>query len=229
MFWAVLVAALAAYLLGNLNGSVCVSALVAHDDVRNHGSGNAGATNITRTYGKKAGLLTFFGDGLKGVVSILIACLIFGNLLPHLVTVCYLSAFICILGHVFPCFSHFRGGKGFATTALCVLVLNPIIFAILAVIFFALVAGTRYVSLGSVVTVLFYPVLLSSFDTMFSHYGVSVLFSLLIAALVTWAHRGNLKRIREGTERKFGESKANAAPPAEEVHAQNEDDEDENT
>ena len=214
------------YLLGSVNFALVVSKFFYHDDIRNHGSGNAGATNITRTYGKKAGLLTFFGDGFKGAVAILIACAVFGGTNPFLqVMSAYLCAFICILGHVFPCFSHFHGGKGFATTAICVLFLNPVIFLILAVIFFTLVIGTKYVSLGSVVTVLFYPILLSSFDSLFSHYGVSVLFSLLIAALVTWAHRGNLKRIREGTERKFGEQKHPPQPPAkEEIEEDEEDD-----
>lgn len=213
------------YLLGSVNCALVVSKVFYHDDIRNYGSGNAGATNITRSYGAKAGLLTFFGDGLKGVLSIVFACALFGGTNPFLlVTSAYLAAFICILGHIFPCFSHFRGGKGFATTAMCVLALNPMIFAILAVIFFALVAGSHYVSLGSVVSVLFYPVLLASFDNIFSHYGVSVLFSFLIAALVTWAHRGNLKRIYAGNERKFGEGKPKPEP-IEPVSEADEDDE----
>lgn len=200
---------LISYLLGSINFALVVSKLFFHDDVRKHGSGNAGATNITRTYGKKAGILTFLGDGLKGVVAIVIAGFIFGGTSTFLmVTAPYLAAFMCIVGHVFPIFAHFHGGKGFATTAMCIIVLNPFIAAILLVMFLVLVLGTKYVSLGSVVTALFYPVLLSSFDQLqLQPFGISVLFALLIAALVTWAHRGNLKRIREGTERRLGESK----------------------
>jgi glycerol-3-phosphate acyltransferase PlsY len=183
--------------------------------VRKHGSGNAGATNITRTYGKKAGILTFLGDGLKGVVSILIGCFVFGGILPDLITVAYLSAFMCIVGHVFPIFAHFQGGKGFATTVMCILVLNPVISVILLAVFLIIALGTKYISLGSVVTALCYPVFLSMFDRLQSPpYGVNVLFAFLIGALVTWAHRGNLKRIREGTERRIGERRP-SAPTAE--------------
>ncbi|MBR6728246.1 MAG: glycerol-3-phosphate 1-O-acyltransferase PlsY [Clostridia bacterium] len=206
-----LVCVLLSYLLVSVNFALVVSKLLFHDDVRQHGSGNAGATNITRTYGKKAGVLTFLGDGLKGVVAIVIACALFGGLYPHLITAAYLSAFICIVGHVFPIFAHFHGGNGFATTAMCIIVLNPFVALILLAIFMILVLGTKYISLGSVVTALFYPIFLSMFDQLqvppYGPYGINVLFAFLIAALVTWAHRGNLKRIREGTERRMGDKK----------------------
>ena len=197
-----------AYLLGSSNWALVISRAVYHDDVRKYGSGNAGSTNVLRTYGKKAAILTFVGDGFKGVVSILIACLVFGHSMGdayyiYLGTAAYFSAFFCILGHVFPCFAHFKGGKGFATTALSIIALNPAIGIILAIIFFPLVAGTRYVSLGSVVTVMMYPVILGSFDGALSHYGINTLVALLMGLLVTWAHRGNLKRIMDRTERKL--------------------------
>lgn len=196
------------YLLGSINWALVISRLFYHDDIRRHGSGNAGATNVLRTYGKLPALFVFLGDGLKGAVSVLFACLIFGHPSSEpyfffLITAAYLAAFFAILGHVFPCFAHFHGGKGFATTALSVLVLNPALFVILLFVFFPLVIGTRYVSLGSVVTVCFYPIFLGSFDRVFTRYGVHTLFALMIAALVTWAHRGNIQRIREGTERKL--------------------------
>lgn len=199
-----------AYLLGSVNFALVISKIFYHDDIRKYGSGNAGATNMGRTYGKKAAIFTFLCDGLKGVASILIACAVFGcpsqeRYYIFLVTAAYFSAFFCSLGHVFPCFAHFKGGKGFATTALSVFALNPIIALLLCCIFFPLVLLSKYVSLGSVVTVLFYPIMLSTLDSMpkSSHYGVSSLVACLIAALVTWAHRGNLKRISAGTERKL--------------------------
>ena len=196
------------YLLGSVNFALVISKFVYHDDVRNHGSGNAGATNIGRSYGKKAAVLTFLGDGFKGVISILIACAIFGHSIDdlyyvHLVSASYLSAFFCIFGHVFPCFSHFRGGKGFATTALAIIALNPFIALILLCLYIPLVAMTRYISLGSVVIALFYPIILSSFERITLQFGVPSLVALMIAALVTWAHRGNLKRIMDKTERKI--------------------------
>ena len=154
------------YLVGSINFALVISKLFFHDDVRQHGSGNAGATNMTRTYGKKAGVLAFFGDGFKGVFCIVFASLIFGcpfgsKYYIFLVTAAYLSAFICVVGHVFPCFSRFQGGKGFATTALSIIALNPFIAAILCFVFFPLVAMTKYISLGSVITVLFYPIILA--------------------------------------------------------------------
>ncbi len=214
----ILLCVVISYLLGSINFALVVSKLFFHDDVRKHGSGNAGATNITRTYGKKAGILTFLGDGLKGVVSILIGCFVFGGILPDLITVAYLSAFMCIVGHVFPIFAHFQGGKGFATTVMCILVLNPVISVILLAVFLIIALGTKYISLGSVVTALCYPVFLSMFDPLapypYGSYGVNVIFAFLIAVLVTWAHRANLKRIREGTERRIGERRP-SAPTAE--------------
>ena len=186
------------YLLGSMNWAVFISHVFYHDDIRKHGSGNAGTTNMLRTYGKKAALATFLGDGLKGVLAILIACGLFGGLVWLDVVAAYLAAFCAILGHVFPCFAKFKGGKGFATFAFCALALSPALFLILAFIFITLVLGTHFVSLGSVVTALFYPILLASFTP----YGANTLFALLIAALITWCHRSNIKRIRERTERK---------------------------
>ena len=196
------------YLLGSVNFALVVSKIFYHDDVREHGSGNAGATNMGRSYGKKAAVLTFLGDGLKGVISILIACAIFAHPTSEkyyifLVYAAYLSAFFCIFGHVFPCFSRFRGGKGFATMSMSVIALNPFIALVLLCIYIPLVAMTRYISLGSVVIALFYPIILHSFDTITMRYGVPSLIALMIAALVTWAHRGNLKRIMDRTERKI--------------------------
>ena len=108
----------------------------------------------------------------------------------------------CILGHILPCFSKFKGGKGFATFALSVLTLNPIIFLLLATIFLTIVLGTHYVSLGSVITVMFYPILLHSFDSMATRYGIGVLMALGMALLVVWSHRTNIKRLFNHTESK---------------------------
>ena len=201
------------YLIGSVNCALVISRLVYHEDVREHGSGNAGATNVLRTYGKKAGILTLLGDGFKGVICILIACAVFGApesepLYISQVHTCYLAAFFCILGHVFPCFAKFRGGKGVATLALCLLFLNPLIFAVLLAMFVALVAMSKYVSLGSVIGAMFYPVILHSFDSAYSQYGVGI-YALMIGLLVLWAHRGNLKRIMDQTERKLSFSKRN--------------------
>ncbi len=208
------------YLLGSINFALLISRTRYHDDVRTHGSGNAGTTNVLRTYGKGAAILTFLGDGGKGVLSIVLASLIFAGVpdFHFLQMAAYLAMLGCVSGHIFPVFSHFRGGKGFATLAFSILVLNPVIFLIIAAVFFALVFSTKYVSLGSVVVALIYPVILSAFEfslkpgLMENHMdlynlllpnGTAVLFAVATGALVVWAHRGNLKRISERTERKL--------------------------
>ncbi|MBQ3483198.1 MAG: glycerol-3-phosphate 1-O-acyltransferase PlsY [Clostridia bacterium] len=206
------------YLLGSVNFALVISRVFYHDDIRKHGSGNAGATNMWRTYGFGAFAASFLCDGFKGVVSILFACLVFGHpeaegLFFLQVTACYLAMFFCIIGHVFPCFSHFRGGKGIATVALCIVVLNPAAFVLLFPLYIVLVALTRYISFGSVVCILLYPLVVSALDGMTAHYGVNTIFAFLIAMLITWCHRENIKRIMNRTERKltFGKKKAAAA------------------
>ncbi|MBE6604292.1 MAG: glycerol-3-phosphate 1-O-acyltransferase PlsY [Ruminococcaceae bacterium] len=205
------------YLLGSVNWALVISRVFYHDDVRDHGSGNAGTTNVLRTYGKRAAVFTFLGDGLKGVLAVLVACAIFGypmivteiNGLHHydvryvqLVTAAYLAATFAIIGHILPIFAKFRGGKGFATFLLSALVLNPGIWLILIAIFLILVLGAHFVSLGSIVTAAFYPILLSSFDSVYTQYGIATLFAFCMAALIAWSHRTNIKRLWNHTERK---------------------------
>ena len=216
------------YLLGSVNWAIVVSRVFYHDDIRRHGSGNAGTTNVLRTYGKKAAIVTFLGDGLKGVLAIVLACAIFGFPMAgrvlengavaydiryiHLITAAYLAAFFAMLGHIFPIFSKFRGGKGFATFLFTVMALNPIICLMLIAIFVIIVSGTHYVSLGSIVTVAFYPILLGSFDGAISGYGINTLFAFLMAAIVVWSHRANLKRLLARNESKTYFFKKKSAP-----------------
>ncbi len=202
---------LVSYLLGSINTALIVSKCFFHDDVREHGSGNAGTTNVLRTYGKKPAIVTFAGDSLKGVLAVLFACILFGHPIHefpyfHLITAVYMSAFFCVFGHIFPIFSHFRGGKGFATLAGVILVLNPFLFMILLVMYCAMVLLSHFISLSSVVAALFYPLMLSAIGnitTLRPPFGTDVLFAVAMGVLITWAHRSNLRRIYEGNERKF--------------------------
>ena len=211
-----------AYLLGSVNWALVISRVFFHDDVRTHGSGNAGTTNVLRTYGKKAAIFTFLGDGLKGVVAIIIAAVIFGAPMSeyeylYLITAVYFSAFFCVFGHVFPLFAKFKGGKGFATTAFAILALNPVLFPFLAAIFLTIVLGMHYVSLGSVVTVALYPVMLSSFDSASERpLGVNAVAAFLIGVLVIWSHRTNIKRLLNHNENKTYFFKKKEAAPAKE-------------
>lgn len=229
---------LCSYLLGSINTALIVSKLFFHDDVRKHGSGNAGTTNMLRTYGKKPAIITFVGDVLKGVLSVLIACILFGCAFPegnhfHLITAVYLSAFFCIIGHVFPIFSRFRGGKGFATFAGVVLAINPFIFILLLIFYVPMVLLSHYISLSSVLAALFYPLILSVITNntpLHPPYGTDVLFAVLIGALIAWAHRENLRRIYDGNERKFylfGSKTVEASPAEPRQGYEPEEDEDE--
>ena len=206
-----LVCILCAYLLGSVNTALIVSKCFFHDDVREHGSGNAGTTNVLRTYGKKPAIVTFVGDSLKGVIAVVLACAIFGHPISeypylHLITAAYMAAFFCILGHIFPLFSRFRGGKGFATLAGVILALNPFLFLILLVFYFLMVVLSHFISLSSVVVALFYSLMLSAISnitTLRPAFGTDVLFAVAMGVLITWAHRSNLRRIFDGNERKF--------------------------
>lgn len=181
------------YLLGSINWSIILSAKFYRDDIRSHGSGNAGMTNVMRTYGKKMALLTFAGDFLKAVVASLFGRMILG----------YYGAMIaglfCFLGHIFPCYYHFKGGKGVITAAAMVLMTEPRAFLVLFLMFVVVVAVSKYVSLGSVTAMLLYPITLDRFG----HKGYSVLIAFLMALMCAFAHRGNIKRIVNGTENKL--------------------------
>ena len=129
-FWiaGIVLCAVLGYFLGSLNFAVVISRLKFHDDIRRHGSGNAGATNMMRVYGKAAGIATFTGDIMKAVVSVLIARLLCGEVFAYLTGMC------CAIGHAFPCYYRFRGGKCVAVTAAMALVLEPFVFLCLLLI-----------------------------------------------------------------------------------------------
>lgn len=192
------------YLIGSLNFAIIISKIKYGEDIRNYGSGNGGMTNMLRTYGKKLAVYTLVGDMLKSVVSVTLGCFLLGIGYGG-----YLAGFFCMLGHMFPIYYRFRGGKGVAVIAAMILMLNPIIFLILFVMFAAIVFGTKYVSLGSVVAVGLFPVILNRFDIILMNAGYKfvagpdTLFAVLIAISVIFMHRQNLKRIMNGTESKI--------------------------
>ncbi len=186
-----------AYLLGSINPAILISRLRFHDDIRKHGSGNAGTTNMLRTYGKKAALATLLCDLGKAAVAVLLGRLIWG------VNGAALSGFFVMFGHMFPVFSHFRGGKGVACLAMVALMLSPITFVILLAMFLVIAIGTRYVSLASVMCAMLYPLILRAF----ANNGLNVAMAVLAALFVVIMHRENLKRLWNGTESKLDLSK----------------------
>jgi len=169
-----------------------------HDDIRNHGSGNAGATNMTRTYGKAAGIATLAGDIFKAIVTVLIARLLVGDIWAYLAGMC------CALGHAFPCYYRFKGGKCVAVTAAMALALEPLAFLFIFLIFAVIVGFTKYVSLGSVASAMFYPLILHNIlSSRYGHGDLRIIFVFVICALVVWLHRENIKRLLAGTENKI--------------------------
>ena len=201
MFLRYILCAAAAYLLGSISTGVLLSHRLFHDDVRKHGSGGTGATNMLRTYGKGAAAATLLCDMLKSVVSVLFGSFLLGTAFGG-----YLAGMFCVIGHIFPIFFKFKGGKGVATVAAMILTLDPLCFLILAVIFLLLVAATRYVSLGSVICMMLYPIVTYKLATHGS-IGFPVLFSFIVAALIIFMHRGNIERLRNHTENKISFSK----------------------
>ncbi len=195
----ILLCMIPSYLLGSLNFALILSRRFFGEDVRQKGSGNAGMTNMLRNYGKGAAALTLLGDALKAVVSSLIGYVVFG------VTGAYIAGLFCILGHMFPIYYRFKGGKGVVTTAVMILMLNPVIFLILLAVFLLIVLGTRFISLGSVMCVMIWPLILQRMEGA----GAPVLMAMAIAALVVFMHRENIKRLLRGEENKvsFGKKK----------------------
>lgn len=210
---AYIIMAIIAYAIGSINFSVIISKKMAGFDVREKGSGNAGSTNVLRTVGKKAAALTLVCDILKGVVSILIALfvgLIAGEAANHAIIV-EIAALAVVIGHTFPVFFGFRGGKGVATSLGVILLVNWKIGLICLVFALALMAITRMVSLGSISAAVLFAVLtifirdsyIAGIEFDFSF----IIFGILLAALVIFNHRSNLKRIINGTENKLGSKK----------------------
>ena len=205
------------YLLGSLNFAVIISKIFYHDDIRKYGSGNAGATNMLRTYGKGAGAATMILDMLKCVVSVFFCMLLLppismidpetGIVVSYQFHPAYIGGLACILGHIFPCFYKFKGGKGVASVAMMMLCTSPILFLIMFVFFAIIVIGTKYVSLGSVMCMALYPILLNSLGYPIGAKGFPVIIALILAALIIFMHRENIKRIMNGTESKISFSK----------------------
>lgn len=198
----VLLCIIVPYLIGSLNFAVIISKSRYNDDVRTHGSGNGGMTNMLRTFGKRAAILTLAGDMVKAVIAVLFGCVLLGLFGG------YLASFFVVFGHMFPIFFKFKGGKGVATAAAAICVLYPLVFAVMLLCFIIVVCGTKYVSLGSIMSSLLYPILVNRFDALFNiQFGFDSLFALLTAAFVVFMHRSNIKRLMEGTESKLSFTK----------------------
>ena len=201
---------LGSYLLGSIPTGVVLAALMGKQDIRKAGSGNIGATNAARLLGKKFGACTFLGDMLKGLVPVLAAAfLLADNTNPEqvyfTVAACGLAAF---LGHLYPIYLRFKGGKGVATACGVMLALEPIIIPILLIVFAGVIAVSRFVSLGSLASAFVLPLLLLAVNSLVRPVPLAVLaLGFLMAVFVFLKHRDNITRLLQGTENKIGKKK----------------------
>ncbi len=197
--FSIIISIVIAYLLGSVNTAIIISAL-SGKDIRKEGSGNAGATNTLRVMGKKAAACVALFDALKGVVAILIAKLVAGIAGVDSSKAVWLSALFVMLGHIYPLYFGFKGGKGIMTTIAVVFVLDWRMGLIIFTICIAIMLITRYVSLGSCIGAVMFPALTSVFyrgNTLF------IIVSVIIGALALIKHRSNIKRLISGTESKL--------------------------
>lgn len=197
---AMVLTAVAGYLLGSLNSAIIVSKTLYHKDIRQFGSGNAGLTNMFRVYGKKGALLTLLGDVLKQIVSVFIGILVAGQ------TGAYIAGLFCMIGHIFPVYYGFKGGKGVLTAATMILIIDPIIFLVLIVVFAVVLLFTQYVSLASIIAAITYPAAVfyaAKLRTGNAPDIYSMLFALFVGLIVIFMHRSNIFRIFNNEESKF--------------------------
>ena len=198
-WWSWLLIAVIAYFCGCFNGAVIVSKYILRDDVRKHGSGNAGLTNFYRTFGGPLTLVVILTDVLKAVVALWIAADIVNSPSLAVVLAKYWAGLWCLLGHMFPCMFHFKGGKGILSGGAIAIMIDWRIALVVWGGFLILAVLTRYVSLGSCWAGASFP-----FATWFVYHNVVItVLGAVIGCLILYMHRGNIKRLLTGTENKF--------------------------
>lgn len=188
-----------AYIIGRFN----------HIDIREYGSGNAGTTNALRTLGKSAALLTFLGDALKGMFAVWIVRFLVAPMVPELneTLLCLITGFFAVLGHNFPCYLKFRGGKGIATTAAITMAIDWRMGLVSLIIFVSLTALTRYVSVASITLLVAFPITLTIFHRGEPQFSYMLLIALCYSVLGIYRHHGNIQRLLNGTENRLGSKK----------------------
>ena len=204
------------YLLGSVNTAILVSKLMYGEDIRTKGSGNAGMTNVMRTYGKGPAAITFVGDLMKTLVAMTVGTLVCG------INGAYFAGMFAIFGHIAPIYHKFRGGKGVSSTAMFLLYADPLAFFVVFTIFVIIVKGIKYLSLGSIISAFIFPYIVYSFENAKLDAFIQanpdvpleavpyldlrflrILIMLLISFTVIFMHRANIKRLANGTESKF--------------------------
>ena len=201
---------LIAYLLGSVPSAVWIGKRYYGVDIREHGSKNAGTTNMLRVLGKRAALPVFAIDFIKGFVAVSIMSLLQydDNISPiWLINLKIIAVFIAVLGHIFPIFANFKGGKGVATLIGAVTGIQPNIALFCFVVWVLVVMISHYVSLASIVAGCCFPIFVTIFSgSIYRRYGDTsvsfIIFSIVVAVMLIWTHRKNIERLRDGTESK---------------------------
>ena len=188
--------AVSAYLLGSINSAVLISKKIYGYDVRDYGSGNAGMTNMFRSFGKKAGFLTLAGDALKALIAVVIGYVFLGSGGQ------YVAGFFCMLGHMFPIYFKFKGGKGVIVSAMTILLIDPLVFAVLLVLFALMFAATQIISASSLTAAFFFPMVVYAFNINHPRM-LDIFFSFMISFFVIAMHKENIHRLMNKTEKKF--------------------------
>lgn len=220
MIWQLIVIMMIGYLIGSVNLSIVLSKLMGKGDIRQHGSGNAGTTNTLRVLGKGPAALVLIFDICKAVIAILIARWLLNITNVESTDISYvlgnlLAALGAILGHNFPIYYGFKGGKGIATSLGALLMIEWQIGLVCLIFALVLMISSRMVSLGSICAALLYPVLVwvmgEAFGTEFKAKCIYVIFAICIASLAIFRHRSNIKRLLNGTENKLWKTKKEKA------------------
>ena len=195
-----LAVAVISYFLGCFNGAVIVSKYILRDDVRTHGSGNAGLTNFYRTFGGPLTLVVILLDVVKAVIAVLLGAWIIGSVFADgTVLAKYWAGLFCMLGHMFPCMFKFKGGKGILSGGTIAIMIDWRLALVCWGGFLILAVLTRWVSLGSLSTGITFPVM----TWILYHNWILLILGIIIGALILWKHRGNLQRLLKGEESKF--------------------------
>ena len=220
MVWQVIVVAMVGYLIGSVNLSIVLSKLMGKGDIREHGSGNAGTTNTLRVLGVVPAIIVFAFDALKGILAIIIAKWLFqlgnGSIPAESLSLAYeldilAAGFCAILGHNFPIYYGFRGGKGIATSLGVILMIEWPIGLICLALGLVLIIASRMVSLGSIIAAILYPILVSVIGEAMVYAIPYFIFAFAIAFLAVARHHKNIERLLNGTENKLWYTKAEKA------------------
>lgn len=209
-FLCIAVTAIASYLFGSFNSALIVCRLLKHDDIRKYGSKSAGLTNVLRVYGKVPALITLLCDLFKGVIAVVLARLIVTDILGVLffgdsLFIGYVAGVCVVLGHIFPLYYGFKGGKGVLTACTTMLAVDPVTTLLCLAVFIIIVSITRYVSLGSIVSMSFYPFVTGILQAVRGYDGVwiNVVFAILLAVLIIYKHKANIVRLKNHEENKL--------------------------